>query len=448
MPRETPRALYLPDCPRFVFGVSGDLSLSLPSMPRDYTLATVGGDIEADSGVRAAFIVRRDELWTFTVRFFESEWPALQAFIVFAQTGALFTYYPDALDPSVSYSMRLLEPAIGKTYAAAPDPNYPVVQLLSLTVITRAVPAPPETGEDLPAGLFFDYDADDAIFVDTVQPSGYIIDEMGNLQIADLTYHGAVSVTSRVEGGPPLLILGARPGWYDANPELKQHSLIRAWGSSNNNPMQVHLAQDIVCSGATLIAVHRPGRNVGHGFPFQIGAFQVNGVNQSPAALIAIGIVSGTYTIGGWRAGSTNGDPGELYETWLGTAFFQPQNYTTHGPDSKLPIPSGYQTSFPVRPEDNNSGDPFNVTVLRINQFGQVTMFENGTKLPFGFTSHSAPYHLDHLLAISSAGGSLDLSGGQAWEWTRMAVYSRWLTDLEVKNATRILGRRYNIVVA
>ncbi len=165
---------------------------------------------------------------------------------------------------------------------------------------------------------------------------------------------------------------------------------------------------------------------------------------------LGIGIVSGVLTIGGWRHGHINGDTGESFEGWGGTYFFEPENYPTHGVPYNVAPDFSIQESFPVRDEDNiEPGLPFTITVIRINQFGQVTMYNNGVKLAYGFTANPlAPYSIRRLVVISSAGGSLDLGGGQAWEWTRTGAYGRWLTDLEVKNMTRVLGRRYNITVA
>ncbi len=62
MPRETPREVYLPNVPRFVYGEDTDqvLELSIPATPWEYAIQAIGGDIEADSGMRAAFVLRRD----------------------------------------------------------------------------------------------------------------------------------------------------------------------------------------------------------------------------------------------------------------------------------------------------------------------------------------------------------------------------------------------------
>jgi hypothetical protein len=140
---------YLSPLPRFKYGTSGDLTFDLPSTAYDYSLSPIGGDIEADSGMRAAFIVRRDSLFTFTLRFREHLWSAVQAFLDFAQTGVPFRWYPDARDPSVSFIVQLTSPAIGSTYQATAHPDYPRVQLLTITVVKGSstppviIPPPP-----------------------------------------------------------------------------------------------------------------------------------------------------------------------------------------------------------------------------------------------------------------------------------------------------------------
>lgn len=139
--RQTPRVPYLPNVPRFVYGTTV-LTMSLPSTLIDPSVGNVGGDIEADSGVRTAFFVRRDDLFTFTLRIWETEWPSVQLFVNFAQTGQPFVWYPDIVyDPTRYYIVRLKEPTIGKVYYASPLDEYPAVLLLTLTVV-RAVNAP------------------------------------------------------------------------------------------------------------------------------------------------------------------------------------------------------------------------------------------------------------------------------------------------------------------
>lgn len=438
-PRETPRTRYLANCPRFVYGTGGDLRLSLPSQPRDYTLVGVGGDIESDAGVRTAFIVRRDKLWTITLRFYESEWPNVQAFISAVQPGDLFTYYPDTAILT-SHQVRLVEPAIGRTYDVTPDPNFPIVFMLTITVQAGAIAAPSETGDFLPSGYVFDYEADDAIYIET----HFVFTPIP----MECDYPGVVSVTSKIPGGLPLTILGARPGYYPDNPELNGHALIRAFGSSNNNPMLAELDGPEAANGATLIAVHRPGNSVGHGYPFQIN----DGVSlgEFPSGvLMALGCTSGIGTIGGWRRGPAVDETGEYAEGNGGTYFFEPENYPSRGVPFHWGAPEDhFQEFFPVSVEDNEPGDPFNISIIRITAGGQVSVYSNGVRLPFVFTAPAGPYLLKSLLVTSSAGGSLDLSGGQSWEWARVIAYPRALTNLECVTATRVLGLRYGTEVA
>lgn len=432
------RLLFLSVRPRFSYGSGSNLVLRLPTTAYDYAIGNIGGDIESDAGLRTAFFVRRDELLTFDLRFFESEWTAVQAFLNFAQTGEAFTWYPDALDTTISKIVRLVSPVVGTTYAARPHPEYPKVQLLTLTVVRSSfIPAPaviPPPDDTLTHQVIFDFDADDAIAITT--PLGWMVG----------TYHGVVSVPNRISGMPTLILQGAdRPGWHSRQTELNNHALIRAFGQSNNNPMLAQLDERIDgLTGLTLIAVHRPGAGVTHGFPFQLGdhtPFFADGSN------LALGIVSGAATIGGWRRGSLLLEPGEFDERWNGVSFFEPVNYPTVGVPYN-PVLGHYQEWMPVRDEDNVSGDRFNVTVIRINASGVIRIMQNGILLPFAYTAPGAPFSLQNIRITSSSAGSLDLSGGQAWEWTRMTAYSRWLTDFEARAISRTYGLRYTITVA
>lgn len=143
----------LPLSQRFIFGDGEELILALPRTPIDYASVVVGGDIESDSGRRTAFVVRRDELWTCALRFYEHEWPDVQAFLDFAQTGAPFTWYPDLFDTETFFDVQLEAPAVGGTYKVVTLPEYPIVQLVTITVVRAAEvpPPPPPPIIDIPA---------------------------------------------------------------------------------------------------------------------------------------------------------------------------------------------------------------------------------------------------------------------------------------------------------
>lgn len=125
----------LPFRPLFRYGENVSVFLDLPITPWTRSTAAVGGDIEADSGARAAFIVRRDEFLTFSLRFFEDEWPYVQFLIDYAQTGQSIVWYPDQEDLGTSFACYLESPAVGGLYQPTPDASYPRVFQLEITLV-------------------------------------------------------------------------------------------------------------------------------------------------------------------------------------------------------------------------------------------------------------------------------------------------------------------------
>lgn len=149
--------MSLPYRPLFRYGENLSLALNLPITPWLRHTGAVGGDIEADSGARAAYIVRRDEFLTFTLRFFEEEWPFVQFLIDFAQTGQLIVWYPDQDDLTIQYTCYLDAPTVGAPYQVTPDGEYPRVFMQELTLVRGTWPLPPWNSDevivpDLPAG--------------------------------------------------------------------------------------------------------------------------------------------------------------------------------------------------------------------------------------------------------------------------------------------------------
>jgi len=136
----------LQNIPIFIYGEDVTLTLELPSTPWIRSLRKAGGDIEADSGVRAGFIVREDELLTFSLRFHEAQWAEIQAFIDFAQTGIPFIWFPDQTDLTINFTVCLDAPASGSTYQSALDDGLPRIQLLTITVIEPGAPGIPWEG--------------------------------------------------------------------------------------------------------------------------------------------------------------------------------------------------------------------------------------------------------------------------------------------------------------
>lgn len=134
----------LPNIPTFIYGPGDtELAFTLPITPWARSLRAVGGDIEAESGNRTGFVVRRDELLTFDLRFHEDEWPPIQDWMDFAQTGASFIWFPDSNDLSLSYTVALDAPASGSTYQTTLDEGLPRIQHLLITLMEPGNPLNP-----------------------------------------------------------------------------------------------------------------------------------------------------------------------------------------------------------------------------------------------------------------------------------------------------------------
>ena len=126
----------LPYCPRFIYGAASTvLDLRLPITPWEKTLVAIGGDAEADSLMRASYIIRRDELLTFSLRFHEDQWGDVQQFIRTVQNGRSFAWYPDQDVTSKVFVVALESPAAGTSFQPVPDPRYPRVFQLPITII-------------------------------------------------------------------------------------------------------------------------------------------------------------------------------------------------------------------------------------------------------------------------------------------------------------------------
>lgn len=118
---------------RFVYGDTGDFTLSLPVrawIPAD---DTVGGVRIAAGGVPATYIVRRDVLIELVLRFYESEWPDVLALVTFGQSGEDWVWYPDA-DAVANYNVYLHAPAPGTRWTPTRDSNFARVFELTLTL--------------------------------------------------------------------------------------------------------------------------------------------------------------------------------------------------------------------------------------------------------------------------------------------------------------------------
>lgn len=128
--------------PRFVYGTTGnevDVSLQLPCRPWGRRSPTVGGSRVAAAGVPGAYVVRRDHVLLLPLRFYESEWPDVDALVTWGQLGESLLWYPDANVVGVSSEVWLHSPAAGDDYSPSRMSSYQPV--LELTLELRSVAA-------------------------------------------------------------------------------------------------------------------------------------------------------------------------------------------------------------------------------------------------------------------------------------------------------------------
>jgi hypothetical protein len=156
-------------CSRFDYTDDGDdvsLVLLWPITPWERSVISVGGDIEAPSMRRASFIVRRDELLAFALRFMEDQWSDVEAFIRFAQSGATFTWYPDQDNLDLSFTVFLETPTVGSSFSLSAESVFPKLFTLSITLVNAGGVPYGQTFADLPAYYDRAPFSDDTIFVE------------------------------------------------------------------------------------------------------------------------------------------------------------------------------------------------------------------------------------------------------------------------------------------
>lgn len=91
-----------------------------PRTWRPGTVAVGAGSETSASGVPAAWVTRRDYTLRIPLRFTESEWPAVRAWLEYAQAGGSFDVYPDSAAVT-AYTCYLAEPRIDEPLE--PDPG-------------------------------------------------------------------------------------------------------------------------------------------------------------------------------------------------------------------------------------------------------------------------------------------------------------------------------------
>lgn len=114
--------------PRITYA-STTLLFTIPN--RVWTPGTQGigaGSEESAAGIPAAWITRRDYTLRVPLRFTEAEWPAVRAWLAYAQAGGSFTFFPNAAT-GTSYTCYLVEPRIDERVEPAPGEHWGTLEL-------------------------------------------------------------------------------------------------------------------------------------------------------------------------------------------------------------------------------------------------------------------------------------------------------------------------------
>lgn len=128
---------YLPLRSRFVYGASGseiDWETSLSVRPWDRRVDSVGGQRISGAGIPASYIVRKDHILTFTIRFYESEWEEVEALVDWGQQSELMEWFPDALEESVSFDVWLHNPMAGEPLEPTRVPDFPGMMEVTISI--------------------------------------------------------------------------------------------------------------------------------------------------------------------------------------------------------------------------------------------------------------------------------------------------------------------------
>jgi hypothetical protein len=106
--------------PKVVYGATTatttTLAFTYPQRLWTPLSTTIGGSNTSAAGITESFVIRRDYLLEVRPVFDETEWPAVHAWIVWAQDnpGQAFRFYPDATAPGDWYDCYLEAPKVGE----------------------------------------------------------------------------------------------------------------------------------------------------------------------------------------------------------------------------------------------------------------------------------------------------------------------------------------------
>lgn len=137
---------FAPVRSRFDYGIGGStatLEFQLPARAWDNREDAIGGRRIAAGGVGASFVVRRDEIIVLRLRFRESEWPSVLAFLHWGQAEETFIWYPDANELLTSFTVYLHSPAMGTSIVPNRLGDFPKVMELAIELRRVDLPETP-----------------------------------------------------------------------------------------------------------------------------------------------------------------------------------------------------------------------------------------------------------------------------------------------------------------
>lgn len=118
-----------PNTPKVVYN-STTLLFTRPARPWIPGTQGVGaGRAESAAGVPSVWVTRRDRLLSVPLRFTESEWPSVRAWLVWAMDGGgSFAFYPDQ-NEATSYTVYLVSPSIADEVAPSRGEHFGEMEL-------------------------------------------------------------------------------------------------------------------------------------------------------------------------------------------------------------------------------------------------------------------------------------------------------------------------------
>lgn len=126
--------MALPWMPRFEYDTGPTtLDFSIPARPYMPVDSTIGGTDRSAAGIPAAYEIRRDHNIVVSLRFYESEWPSVQAMLEFGQAHPnTMTFYPDQTVTGTSFTVYLEVPKMGERIAPRRMPDFTEVYELDI----------------------------------------------------------------------------------------------------------------------------------------------------------------------------------------------------------------------------------------------------------------------------------------------------------------------------